>query len=98
MNNEKSNGILEVILKEITPLQQAKTDNKMLLAAKIMDAIKEKGLTKTEFAVMLGIRLNAVDKWLSGTHNFTIDTLSEIETSLGVKLLNLNHDQFTFKK
>lgn len=30
-----------------------------------------------------------VSKWLSGTHNFTIDTLTDIQRVLGIRLLDV---------
>lgn len=88
INRERTKDILEEILNEISPTDQRKTENKMLLAARIMDAIKAKGWGKSQFAEVIGVKPSVVTKWVSGTHNFTIDTLSEIEMVLDVKLLN----------
>jgi transcriptional regulator with XRE-family HTH domain len=71
--------------------QQAfdKTRKRMLLAAKIQDAIKAKGYSYSHFAAMLGQQPSVITKWLSGTHNFTTDTLFDIEAVLGVQLVTL---------
>mgnify|MGYP000851338848 CR=1 FL=1 len=58
----------------------------MLLAGRIEDAIKEKGWRKVDFAGAMGKRPSEVTKWLSGTHNFNIETLFDIENVLGIKL------------
>jgi len=34
-----------------------------------------------------------VTRWLSGTHNFTIDTLTDLGIALDVDLLNLQDDE-----
>jgi transcriptional regulator with XRE-family HTH domain len=67
-----------------------KSKNKMLLAAKIDEAIKAKGWKKKDFASALNKQPSEITKWLSGNHNFTADTLWEIEKVLNIELINLN--------
>ena len=81
-------AILENLLAEITPEEQARTDRKMRIAAIIADALTAKNFGKKQFAEKLGRKPSEVTKWLSGTHNFTIDTLTDIEQVLGIKLLS----------
>lgn len=59
----------------------------MLLSHKIWDAVHEQRLSKTSFANLMGVQPSIVTRWLSGKHNFTIETLFEIEERLNVKLL-----------
>jgi ribosome-binding protein aMBF1 (putative translation factor) len=82
-------GILDNLLAEITPEQQARTDRKMRIASIIDDAMKAKGLGKKQFADKVGRKPSEITKWLSGTHNFTIETIADIERVLGVRILNL---------
>jgi ribosome-binding protein aMBF1 (putative translation factor) len=82
-------GILDNLLAEITPEQQARTDRKMRIASIINDAMKAKGLGKKQFADKIGRKPSEITKWLSGTHNFTIETIADIERVLGVRILNL---------
>lgn len=86
-NNTYQSELIDDLLEDISPEEQEKTDKKMMLAAKIAQAIKEKGLKKNEFAGLLGKRPSEISKWLSGTHNFTIDTLMDIERVLSIRLL-----------
>ena len=88
MNKSYKKNLLNGLLESITPEEQAKTDKKMILASKIANAIKAKGLKKSEFAEILGKQPSEISKWLSGTHNFTIDTLMDIERVLSVQLLD----------
>lgn len=81
--------ILESFIKKISPLEQHRTDNRMMLAAKIAEAMKEKCISSVQFAKELGKSPSVITKWLSGTHNFTCDTLSDIEFILGIQLLQL---------
>lgn len=79
--------MINEFLAEITPEQQARTDRKMRIAALIGDALKDKRMAKKEFAQKVGRKPSEVSKWLSGTHNFTIDTLTDIEQVLNIKLI-----------
>ena len=64
-----------------------KIKKQMMLAAKIQDAIKEKGLNNSRFAQLMDQHPSVISKWLSGTHNFTTDTLFDIEEVLGICLV-----------
>ena len=94
MKNNKQSGIIEDILNSISPSEARQTDNKMLIAAKISDAMQAKGWKKKDLLEALGRKNQSlITKWLSGTHNFTIDTLSELEVVLGTNLLNTRLDE-----
>jgi ribosome-binding protein aMBF1 (putative translation factor) len=88
MNKPNKKTLLNELLKRITPEEQEKTDKKMILATKVTNAIKAKGLKKSEFADILGKQPSEISKWLSGTHNFTIETLMDIERVLSIQLLD----------
>jgi plasmid maintenance system antidote protein VapI len=76
-------------LLEITPEQQAQADCKMRIASIIDDAMRSKGLGKRQFAYEIGRKQPEITKWLSGTHNLTIDTIVDIEKVLNIEILNL---------
>lgn len=65
-----------------------KTEKNMLLAMRIDKAIKATGMNKVKFAEKIGVNPSVITKWLSGTHNFTTDTLFEIEEALNICLIN----------
>lgn len=79
--------ILSEIFAEITPKEQKRTDTRMLLAAKIKDGMNAKGWRNKQLAEALEQQPSVITKWLSGTRNFTSDTLSDIENILNIKLL-----------
>lgn len=81
--------LLDDLLDEISQEEQEITDKKMLLAARIDDAIKSKKWKRKDFAKAMNKQASEISKWLSGTHNFNTDTLFSIERVLGVKLINL---------
>ena len=81
---------LNSLLSEITPEEQAKTDAKMLLAVKIAEAMQAKGWNKTRLMKEMGkSNPSEITRWLSGTQNFTVDTLVDLERVLEIKLLDL---------
>lgn len=78
---------VEEIKKMITPERREQSKKRMLLAARIDDKIRERGLSNQEFAYMMGKKPSEISKWLSGTHNFTTETLWEIERVLNIQLV-----------
>jgi len=87
---EQKGNLINDILSSISPIEVSKIEKKMLLAAKIEDAIKAKGWKNIDLLKAIGKdNPSIVTKWLSGTHNFTIDTLIEIEHALDICLLDI---------
>jgi len=81
---------LSEIFSEISPQEQEKTNKRMLLAAKIDDAMKAKGWKKGDLAREMNKQPSIITRWLSGTHNFESDTLFDIERVLNIGLVSLN--------
>jgi len=77
--------ILQKLDKESNPIFD-KVAAKMRTAARIADAMQTVGLSKSQFARKMGKSPSEITKWLSGTHNFTIDSLQEISAVLGVEI------------
>jgi ribosome-binding protein aMBF1 (putative translation factor) len=80
--------ILDSLIATISNEELERTENKMRLAVKIADAIEATGLKKSEFAKKINKNNSEISKWLSGTHNFTTDTLLLLQKELGIKLVN----------
>ena len=88
---KKLKRTVDSLLDEISPLEQAKTDAKMVLAARIADAMEARKWKRKDLLAAVGkMNPSVITKWLSGTHNFTVETLVELEDALGVSLLNLD--------
>lgn len=81
--------VLDEFLSLGTPEELARTESRMMLAAKIQDAMTAKGIGKKQLADIMGQSPSVITKWLSGGHNFTIDTLTDIQRILNVRLLAL---------
>lgn len=82
-------AVLEDFLSLGSPEELARTENRMLLAVKIQDGMTAKGIGKKQFADMMGQSPSVITKWLSGGQNFTVDTLTDIERALDIRLLAL---------
>mgnify|MGYP001768835514 FL=1 len=61
----------------------------MLLALKIEKAMKAKNWKKGDLAREMNKKPSVITKWLSGTHNFELNTLFELEEKLGITLVAL---------
>lgn len=91
-----NNNLIEQLLDYISPEESLRIENRMLLAAKIDDALKAKGWKKKDLMEALGKKNQSeVTKWLSGTHNFTADLLTDLGRVLNTNFFNLENEQKT---
>ena len=88
VNKRKATGVLGRMIAETDPVKLAKTRNRMIVAAKIADAMKAKNMNQKQFAKLMGRTESEISDWLSGDRNFTIDTLFDIGQALGVTFLS----------
>jgi len=79
-----NSSLLKELLEEVTPLELEKTKIKMQIAARIEDSMRAKGWSKKEFSEKVGKNPSEITKWVSGTHNFTVEVLSEIAFALNI--------------
>ena len=84
----KPSARLTRIMNNIDEDKLRRTRDRMLVANKISDGLKAKGISQKKFSEMTGRSESEVSEWLSGDRNFTIDTLSDIKKYLGIDLLN----------
>lgn len=86
--------LIEDLLDSIPPEESEKIEKKMLIAAKIDNALKSKGWRKSDLLEALGRKNpSQISKWLSGTHNFTLDTLIDLERALDIRLIDFEDEQ-----
>lgn len=86
---EYNSPLIQELLDEATPLELEQTNVKMQLAANIEELIRSKGWSKTKFASEMNKSQPEISKWLSGVHNFTVETLVQISQVLGVEIAAL---------
>lgn len=86
-----TSSIREKIENSGDKIKQARLPKRMRIAFKIADAIDASDLTNKQVAEKFDKYSSEISKWLKGDHNFTIDTLSDIEEILGIQLLALDN-------
>jgi len=92
----EKNNLIEQLLNYISPEESLRIENRMLLAAKIDDALKAKSWKKKDLMEALGKKNQSeVTKWLSGTHNFTADLLTDLGRVLDTNFFNMENDKKT---
>jgi ribosome-binding protein aMBF1 (putative translation factor) len=84
--------ILQEALKNIDPTRREMVRRRMLIAARIDDALKAKNWTQKQLAEAMNKRPSEVTKWLSGTHNFTLETIALIEKHLDITLIMISEE------
>lgn len=96
MKTKKATGVLGRMLANIDELSLAKTRNRMLIAAKIADAMRNSKMNQKQFAQKMGKTESEISEWLSGDRNFTMDTLTEIGHVLGISLFDTESTQYSY--
>jgi transcriptional regulator with XRE-family HTH domain len=71
--------IFKKLLDNVSETTKAEVRLSMNIAVRIADLMRQKNITKSEFARQLGKDPAEVTRWLSGTHTFTTKTLSRLE-------------------
>ena len=59
------------------------------ISNKINSLMKERGLSKKQFADQIGKRPSEITRWLSGQHNFTVSTLAMLSTFFGKSIISV---------
>jgi len=96
MKIREAKGVLGRMLANMDELSLAKTRNRMLVAAKIADAMRCSSMNQKQLAQKMGKTESEVSEWLSGDRNFTLDTLTEIERTLNVTLLDTASSRYAY--
>jgi ribosome-binding protein aMBF1 (putative translation factor) len=95
--NKKTKVYTSKILEDFFTVKDTKeykrTENNMFLALRIEKAMIAKGWNRVRFAKEMKVSPSVITKWLSGTHNFTSDTLFDIQDALCVCLINTSETQ-----
>lgn len=83
----KRSNILEARRAKVSPEVRREVGLSFMIVDRIHQILKEKGLKQKDLANMLGKKESEISKWMRGTHNFTIDTISTIESVLDSPIL-----------
>lgn len=88
----KRNSIIGTRRAIVSPEVRRRVDLTFLIVDRIHSIFEEKGLKQKDLASMLGKKESEISKWMRGTHNFTIDTITSIENALGTPILQIATD------
>lgn len=70
-------------------------DKSMEISNRIADTLKEKNILQKDLALMLNKSEAEVSKFLSGSHNYTLRTLSKIEAVLNCDIIKVSRNIYT---
>lgn len=85
MSNKKS--IVREALDKVSRDQKKYTRTNLDIATRIQKILEKKGWSQQDLAEKMGKQNSEISKWLTGTHNFTLRTLTKIEAVLGEDLI-----------
>ena len=87
MEFPKNNIISDWLQENGNPEIAKLVEKNSAIANKIHAILEERGLEVVDLASMLNKKPSEISKWLTGTHNFTTKTISEIEIILGEDII-----------
>ena len=90
------NKLFRECLAEIPEDRMAEFELSFAIAERIVDVLKQKGMTRRDLANKLGKRESEISKWLTGRHNFTISTHSHISSALDEDIITVARKQYDF--
>ncbi len=79
----KKNARLEEIRKKIPQEVKLMINHSFAIVDRIDEILTKKKISQRELAQILGKSESEISKWMRGTHNFTIKTISKLEAVLG---------------
>ena len=95
----KTHRILDEIRSTISPETKMQMELSVAIANRIYDILEAKGMSQKDFARILEKTETEVSRWLSGTHNLTLSTISKISIALGEDIIVvIGHNPHHFYK
>lgn len=85
----KRSSIIEARRAKVSPEVKRRVDLSFLIVDRIHSVLEEQGLRQRDLADLLHKKESEISKWMRGTHNFTIETISQIEKALGEPILQV---------
>ena len=85
----KRSSIIEARRAKVSPEVRRRVNLSFLIVDRIHSILEAKRLKQKDLANMLGKNESEISKWMRGTHNFTIETITSIENVLGVPILQV---------
>lgn len=89
----KTNAIMNEIRGTISSEMKKQMELSVGIANRIYDILESRGMTQKDFARLMGKSETEVSRWLSGTHNLTLATLSKISVALGTNIIGVMKEE-----
>jgi len=89
----KTNAIMNEIRGTISSEMKKQMELSVGIANRIYDILESRGMTQKDFARLMGKSETEVSRWLSGTHNLTLATLSKISVALGANIIGVMKEE-----
>lgn len=83
------NALLKECIANIPADLERQLEMSFAIADRLDVCLKEKGMSQSDLARLMGKRRSEVSKWLTGRHNFTLETIAKIETAIGSNLISI---------
>lgn len=74
---------------QIPPHIKEEVDLSFAISNKIDTLMRERGLSKKQFADQIGKRPSEITRWLSGQHNFTVATIAMLSAFFGTPIITV---------
>ncbi len=84
-----TNKLFKKALEQVSPEAKAYVAVSMAIAARIDSLLEQKDWSGADLARTLDKSPSEISRWLSGTHNFTLETLAKLEAVLGEPILRV---------
>lgn len=85
----KRSKIIEERRQKVSPEVRREVNLSFEIVDRIHAILTQRGLKQKDLAQMLNKKESEISKWMRGTHNFTLETVSAIEKALGVEILQV---------
>jgi len=87
----KTIKIMDEIRDNISPETKMQMELSVAIANRVYNILESKGMSQKDFARLMGKTETEVSRWLSGTHNLTIATISKISVALGEDIIKVTN-------
>ena len=87
MENKENNMISNWLDKHGDPEIDKFIEKNLEIVDKVHNTLKERNLSKADFAKLLGKKPSEVSRWLTGMHNLTLKSIIKMETALDIDLI-----------
>ena len=83
----KRSNIIEARRVKVSPDVRRRVEISFMIADRIHELLQKRGLKQKDLAERMNKNESEISKWMRGSHNITLETMSQIECVLGDPIL-----------